>query len=428
MNKFLVAILLFASFSSFGLESNELPEPLTFNDAINFAKKKYNHTFLIAQSGIDTAKALALMSQSDNDFTIYLKGHLRKVGVTEFVDPSDDNDSKISLFAKKKLYDFGLSHSKEKHNQLIVDSKLIDYALKQEIYLNKVIEAYFNVLRADNEFLIQNEAMSIAFVRFQRRQDNVEFGLSSDLDILKAQSHYESVRQKRYLSEANQRYTRQYLSELLGAINLPDQLEVPKIDHKRRLIEDVDSIFNLALVNSKQVQLYQTNLMAAKQAALTAAKTNSATIDAVFEISEYERDSSYRDDWRASINFNVPLYSGNKKNSAVLLAQAQQNGALAKLSEAQSATRMEVLTLWQKINQLTVELEGAIIKQDYRDLYLENSRADYELEYQSDLGDAMVEFTRSRSQRYDVEFDLELAWRDIVLLVGLNNQDKILKK
>ncbi len=410
------------------IKDRELPEPLSFKDALLFADKEYHHSFLLAQSAIAAVKANSAVYDSTNDLQINLKGYLRKVGVSEFGNESEDNDSKISLIVKKNVYDFGLSSNQDKLADLLLKVKLIEFEWQKEQYLNQVVKAYFNVLKSDNDYLSHNENMAIAFIRFNRARENMEFGLSSDLDILKVQSQYEKVRQQRFISEAQQRYSRQALAELLGSTSIPDQLETPIINTQRQLLDDVDLLVDLAIKNSKEMKLQQAKLNAAKQSVKVASFKQSATIDAEFELSDYQRNSAFRDEWRASLNFNFPLYSGRKNESSIMFAQAQLNSEFSALLKLQSTQRLQVLELWQRIKQKTLELEGAKIKQEYRDFYLEQSRADYELEYKSDLGDAMVQYSRSRAERYRVEFDLESAWRELTTLVGLNNTMKIQKQ
>lgn len=404
----------------------ELPEPLSFNAALTFAEKQYHYSFQLNNSAIKVAEAKSLAQQSSDDLSVDLKGYLRKVGVSEVGDPENDNDSKVSLIAKKKLYDFGLTDKQNKFNNIAVLIKRLEFELKKEQYLLKVIEAYFNVLKADNEYLTHNENMSIAFIRFNRAQEHQELGITSDLDILKAQSNYELVRQQRYLSESKQRFTRQVLSELLGSSNLPDQLEIP-VFNEQNIIDDVDLLIDLAFKNSKEMRWQQARLIQSQQAIKVASNTFSPVIEAELELTDYQRVSAFRDDWRASINFNIPLYAGDKKNSGVKLAQANHQQSLANIKQTESNIRLKVLELWQTIKQKTLELEGAKIKQEYRDLYLEQSRANYELEYKSDLGDSMVQFSKSRAERYQIEFDLESAWRQLTQLVGHNNQSQLIK-
>jgi len=425
---FISAFISNAAFAADVTEQNlELPEPLSFNAALAFAEKQYHYSFQLNNSAIKVAEAKSLAQQSSDDLSVDLKGYLRKVGVSEVGDPENDNDSKVSLIAKKKLYDFGLTDKQNKFNDSAVLIKQLEFELKKEQYLLKVVESYFNVLKADNEYLTHNENMSIAFIRFNRAQEHQELGITSDLDILKAQSNYELVRQQRYLSESNQRFTRQVLSELLGSSNLPDQLEIPVFNDQKIIIDDVDLLIDLAFKNSKEMRWQQARLMQSQQAIKVASNTFSPVIEAELEVTDYQRVSAFRDDWRASINFNIPLYAGDKQNSGVKLAQANHLQTLANIKQVESNTRLKVLELWQTIKEKILELEGAKIKQEYRDLYLEQSRANYELEYKSDLGDSMVQFSKSRAERYQIEFDLESAWRQLTQLVGHNNQSQLIK-
>ena len=77
-----------------------------------------------------------------------------------------------------------------------------------------------------------------------------------------------------------------------------------------------------------------------------------------------------------------------------------------------------MLRLWQDLQQLQLEIQGRAIEQDYRDHYLDRSRAEYELEFKTDLGDSMVLYTRSNSQRLRAIYAFELAYQRLVALVG----------
>jgi len=76
------------------------------------------------------------------------------------------------------------------------------------------------------------------------------------------------------------------------------------------------------------------------------------------------------------------------------------------------------LELWQKIQQLKLEIQGRSIEQDYRDKYLDRSRAEYELEFKTDLGDSMVLYSRSSSERLQALYAFELAYQRLTALVG----------
>jgi hypothetical protein len=55
---------------------------------------------------------------------------------------------------------------------------------------------------------------------------------------------------------------------------------------------------------------------------------------------------------------------------------------------------------------------------DYRDLYLDRSRALYEMEVKTDLGDSMVEVSEARLKFAKVKFNTALTWARLDALIG----------
>jgi len=80
--------------------------------------------------------------------------------------------------------------------------------------------------------------------------------------------------------------------------------------------------------------------------------------------------------------------------------------------------RHAVLELWLQLQTLKVQREAAGVGRDYRELYLDRSRALYELEVNADLGDAMVRLTEAELAEVDTEFQTALAWARLDALTG----------
>ena len=99
---------------------------------------------------------------------------------------------------------------------------------------------------------------------------------------------------------------------------------------------------------------------------------------------------------------------------------AKYRQALANQQQLQSHLRLEVLRLWQQLKQLQLENQGRVIEQDYHDRYLDRSRAEYELEFKTDLGDSMVLYSRSNSERMQTLYAFELAYQRLAALVGVD--------
>ncbi len=405
------------------VEAAELPQPLTLDAALNYVNSEQHFQLLSAQYRLQQVEAEADNALAGNDLEVKLAGHLREVGVSDLVTdlglPERDDDSKLSLFVRKPLYDFGKSATRDELGQLNAD-----LARLQQVYLLEqrelsIVDKFFAVLNADNEFLRHNEDLAIGFIRWDRARENQELGLTSEIEVIEKQTAYEVIRQNRYQAENMQRLTRILLAEELGFPDSPpSEVAVPELRQNYRIGDDVDTLVAQAFQHSLQMQIQQKKLqISAKQLEL-AEHSIGPKLEAELEFSDYAREGRTRDDWRASIYFDVPLYSGSRKNSAIDIAQARHQQVLLEIQQLQSELRVEVLQLWQAIRQNALKVEGELINQEYRDMYLDRSRAEYELEFKTDLGDAMVQFSDSRMKAYRARFALELAWRKLEKLVG----------
>ena len=77
-----------------------------------------------------------------------------------------------------------------------------------------------------------------------------------------------------------------------------------------------------------------------------------------------------------------------------------------------------MLDIWLELDTLRLRIEEVNALGDYRELYLDRSRALYELEVRTDLGDAMVQTSAVRLQRAEVVFDWLLAQARLAALAG----------
>jgi len=396
-----------------------LPEPLTLEAALETAANPTHFDMIRLDQQLLALRAELGIEQGEYGFSIDLKGRLREVGSSDAALPGDDEgDNAASLIVSKPLYDFGLQKSRETYLTLQLQ------ALEQQKHLIierrrlDIMQRYFAVLNADNDFVSENEALAIGFIRYDNALEDQELGLVPEIEVLRLQSEYELIRQQRSQAMQRQRSTRALLAETMG---YPDQLssdlEIPRIDLERRLPEDFEALVGQALSHSPEARLAGAKARAAQAAIGIAESFNNASLDLELEVSSYERDSRLRDDWRASLYLEIPIYSAAASDK-VDLAQAKHRLALGDEQQSRSQLRLEVLELWQKIQQLRLKLQGHAIEQDYRDRYLDRSRAEYELEFKSDLGDSMVLYSRSNGRRLQTLYAFELAFQRLATLVG----------
>ena len=403
-----------------------LSEPLTLAAALGTAHNEAHYDLVAIDQRLQAVRAELGIEQGDNGFSLDLIGRIRQVGLSEVARSIDDedgvddngNDNAASLILSRPLYDFGLLDSRE--NQFALQLQALEYQKRLLIEQRRleIMEKYFAVLNADNHFISENESLAMGFIHYDNAVQDQELGLVAEIEVLRLQAEYEVIRQQRYLAEHQQRLTRAMLAEAMGYPEaLPSELEVPEINPDRILPDDFDALVSQALVYSLEALAAQANSQAAQAAIGIAAATDNPSLDLQLEVSSYERDSRLRDDWRAGLYLEIPLYSGSSP-ARLDLAKAKHRQALANQQQVQSHLRLEILGLWQKIQQLKLIIQGRSIEQDYRDKYLDRSRAEYELEFKTDLGDSMVLYSRSSSERLQALYAFELAYQRLTALVG----------
>jgi outer membrane protein TolC len=405
--------------SSFTVSADSLPEPLTLKAALDTARNPLHYDLLEIDQRLQAQRAVMGVEQGDSGFSLDLVGRIREVGLSDEA-PDDDSsgDSAASLVLSKPLYDFGLQDSRESRGLLQLQALEHQKLLVIEQRRLQIMEKYFAILNADNSFISENEALAIGFIRYDNAVQDEELGLVAAIEVARRQTEYEITRQKRYLAQNQQRLTRAILAEAMGyPEQLPSDLETPEIQVDRVLPADFEVLVNQASQHSREAYVARANTRAAQAAIGIAEATNNPSLDLELEVSTYERETRTRDDWRAGLYFQIPLYSGAPAEK-VKLARAYFNQALASQQQLRSQLRLEVLKLWQKVQQLQLEIQGRIIEQDYRDKYLDRSRAEYELEFKTDLGDSMVLYSRSNTERLEALYAYELAYQRLAALVG----------
>ncbi|MCP4492219.1 MAG: TolC family protein [Gammaproteobacteria bacterium] len=415
----LLANLLTVAFMSHALaQEPPLPEPLTLEAALQTASNPNHFKVQLLDQRIREVDILVDAENANNGFSIDLKGRVRRVGVSDLGDADEDGDSAVSLLVTKPLYNFGKTQTRLEalriQQQVLMLEK--EHTIEQRRHL--IMEKYFDVLNADNDFISENESLAVGFIRFNRASENIELGLTSEIEVRHLQSKYELIRQRRYQAENRQRLSRMVLAETMGfPEHLSSNLEAPNVNIDKPLSDDVDALIDSALTASSAARVLEGQRRLAEFEIRQTDVSDAPRLDFELEFSDYEREGGTRDDWRATVYFDVPLYSGEKASS-LTLAQMRYQKTLAELLQYRSQLRIEVLQLWQAVEQNRLIVRGREVTQSYRDLYLDRSRAEYELEFRSDLGDAMVEFSRARTERLKALYAFELAYHRLQTLVG----------
>lgn len=395
-----------------------LPNPLSLKTALAIADA--NHPDIkLAQAGLAAARANADFTRAQTGFDIATDINPRYVNPMLPGSVPNTTDSQAHLYVTKRLYDFGRSRAAREASDHQVEGQQLAVNSARQRHQIEVMRRFFAVLLADLRYQVDNEEMAHAYVIFDRVRERHKQGRVSEVDLAASDSHYQELLVRRTESQLRQHSTRALLAMALNRPDiLPEDLVVPRLISNDRKVPDLDALLaRAAKTNPHTQQLYE-EVVSAEQALEAARGKGRPTLDAEFQFSAYEKQRATRDNASASLNLHIPIYQGGRNQSAVAQASAILEHKRALSSKAMFDLRRSALQLVQQLETLKVSRQSARTRADYRELYLDRSRALYEMEARSTLGDAMIKMTEAQWKAAKVEFDLAIVWAQISALEG----------
>ncbi|QBZ82525.1 TolC family protein [Hydrogenovibrio crunogenus] len=398
----------------------DLPEPLTLKSVLALPESVSPQ---VVASQARQAQAQAEYDLQDATDAVELNA-LGRIGWREYADHIEDNHL-LALHVGKKLYDFG-------QTQALIDAQEKVSAAQTELYEDQVLQfkiqlmqSFFNVILADFQYRIENEAMAVAYVALDKAKDRYELNRISDVDYLKLQADYEKILVKRSRAEYEQRRTRAALANLIGQPHrLPDKLLFPRLESvEKRTLQELEAYQEQALASNYELK----SLLLKQQAAQYRLEGESATDKPTFRVDawggklstyEYQREGR----WRFDLSMDYPLYDGGVRSAKMSRARAGVQEIEAQITALEQRLRDQVADLYFKLKLSDAEKKQNKVFGDYADLYLDYSRALYENESTTDLGDSMVRLSEANFQVISQQFKQALYWAQLDYLTGTSIQ------
>ena len=398
--------------------ASKLPEPLTLDYALSLADQDHPD-LAVAQAGIDAARAGELQVESQTGWNAYLEANARVIDPSPIAPDQSTNDSRIGLVVTKRLYDFGrTSHSLKAADLDVQGHDFLFLSARQQRRL-EIMRRYFDVLLAHLQYARDNEDLAVVYVNLDRLRDRRKLGQVSDLDVLQQEAAYERVRRQRAESENRQRSTRDLLAMALNRPgDLPATLTTPKLPQLKRALPDIEALQKQAAASNPSLRALRAQLAAARQRVAAQRAGARPTLRGEAETFAYNREMGSYDRWRAGVVLDVPLLTGGAVDAAVAKEQAEAYRLDALLRKADMEISQDVLETWLSLQSLRIQRQEAQTESDYRDLYLDRSRALYEMEFKADLGDSMVRLSEAQLQTARTDFAIVLAWARLDALTG----------
>ncbi len=422
--------LLFLPLSVHAAEEGEenIPEPMTLKYALSQASRTAAPEIMNFSAQRQIAQAEQELAISEQGFYAEINGRLRYIEPADILFKTEEyrdenNDSKISLDITRRLYDFGQTNAYIKSseaNLASVESLYADYVSRRKV---TILQAYFNVLLADIIYSHANEAMSVDYVLLDKMRSRFELQKISDIDLLKVENDYRQTRRERTQALSDQRLTRHRLAQLISPGTLSVKLSKPDLDQLQALsvsrkLEEIEQLYAIAYQQNPRLIAaeHQLQSVRAKLEAFQAEKY--PVISGHLQAADYAREFGSSDKFRAGIQIRMPLYQAGQENSRIKRASGELIQLQAEKLQLKQDIEQQILELWLRISDLQQQSSDPDFNMDYRDLYLERSRALYELEVTSDLGDAMVELSQAQLFKAQTFFELAVAWAKLDSLLG----------
>lgn len=391
-------------------------DPLTLEEALASVAAPHPDR-RIAESDLALARANRYEAASRQDFSLFLDGSLR-TGRQPGGDWKPDNIGRI--VARKPLFDFGRS------SQAIAAADQEVAARQEALYTVEslrridIMARYFDVLMADRQYAADNEFMAVAYVAWDNAKDRFKVGQISQPNLLKLETEYQDIRERRNASEQRMRSTRQRLAQAIYRPDtLPDELAEPQLKDNARPVPAYETLLPWVMAKNPRMLALQAQL-AASDARLAAIRAErNPTLDAEVIGGRYSREAVTRDEASAGLVFTIPLYQGARVDSRIARELAQKERTAAELEKLKFDLSDTLLATLQEIEWLRGSSRAAADKQiEYRDWALERARAEYELELKTNLGTNMAETQVAQIRRKQVEYRLALALARLQALSG----------
>jgi len=403
----------------------KLPDPLRLEQAMSLANDQQHYQILEAEAELANAVSRIHQAESSMGFRAQLKLEAAYIEPSRIALDQSNNDGIATLRLIKPIYNFAGSDEKILAAN-IEQAALQDYM--QYIILQRkldIAKQFFEVILSDLKYAWDNEAMAIAFVRFDADKDRYALSQLSDVDMLESENNYLNILHERSLSEIAQRHTRAVLAELLNRPSqLPSNLQRPAYNSKQSVPAEYAIMLEKVMQQNPLIKLSEKKLEAAHQRVLAEGQQLRPRLDAEVEVSEYARLTGSDDEWRAQLNLVIPLYESASIKSDVAKARAEWLKQRAELLNIKTQVRKQTLQLWQAVNVLSKRREQLQTSLEFRELNLDKSRALYEMEVRTDLGNTMVAISELQYKQAKNEFELILAWMQLRVLAGEKDLNK----
>jgi outer membrane protein TolC len=406
-----------------------LLERLTLENALKIAEITGSPEMDIAEAEILESTAKLATVQSKYGVRLKAEASPRYVYAIDTTVGDDVNDSYYFLSTSKILSDFGRTEKLSQATEADIRAEAIDFVSFRYHRRLLIIKAYMNVLLADQRYAVENEKMTIKYLKYDKSRERHLLGEVAEVDLLALESAYRTELINRMRSANRQSEARAELAALLNRPdNFPGDLQPINTNISDLNIPEYDVLLKKVLSMNPDLSAQDERVKAAQARLEHSRMSSRPVLDSAVELGNYERRYGEGGKWRVGVNLTIPFREGGRFKAEIAGRQAELQEEEARYQLMKNALRKKVLELVQELEVLKVAVESANIRLEYRDQYLDRSRSAYELEIQTDLGDASANMTEAQWNAGKVRYNFLLTLGNIDALLGIDPAKRFLEQ
>jgi len=388
----------------------------TLNDALKIANKgsyvqkniaedikqnnlglKYNNKFYLPNISLDTR----LGKETKNSVAI------------------KDNFGYIVI--KNKLFNGNnLILSDEFKNKIENQKLLLQYSIKNrkitalKLFLDASLTEYYQ------QYILESLAMSA--IRNIKDNDYYNTGRISDLDILKSKTTMLFDSAKKLKADNDFEQSRQKLANFLNVdIFKVYNIKKPNLDKywKKTVIEE-EKALKKVIKNDLMLKSKIQTLKSITTKISQLQNHSNIQVDSVLKYGIEPQLTLHDGDtrWEARVQVKIPIYDSGKTNNMLQNLLIQKSKILNDIAQYKLDLKLKVSTLIATLKHYKKLKKAYETQVDYRTLYLDKARVNYELDRQSDLGDSMKEMTKAEYEYAKNEYNYVVSYEMLQLLIG----------
>jgi outer membrane protein TolC len=393
----------------------EIPNPLSLEQALEIGK---NQSLEVRKQQLIINTNLIDLQAAQSNFDLKASLDLQLAQRDDHSDSIDDSYTFIRL--EKILFKQNSELGVNTAQQIIVSAKQNLANLQKEKNID-IMHRFFDVILVDMQLETVLERLAISAIRANNVQDDFDINKASEVALLEKQAITQLDVSKRIKVEAEQILKRAKLADILGINyeNRPDDLTKPKLKHYfSKPFASLDELRKNAFKNNTTLQIMHRDLSSIKHQINSHKNDYGVVIKGNIRMGEqaYLREKNGK--LRLGINLTMPLGNDNTRQQTIAKLGIQATQIELDIKQFKQNLSSQVLTLWLTLNELKQIQKSLTTELDYRDLYLERARAHYEMELESDIGDALTQFTNTEYKLAKNQFDFVITFEKLALLTG----------